>query len=209
MVNSFEPFRILVICTANVCRSPLAAHVLRSGLSPSQASNSTTGISGLVVDSAGIDVDPGDPMCPQSAARAGLDSPAHASASMTANALRLADLVLALDRTHRAAAARLAPDSRHKLFTLRQAAEIARLIANDSSRSRFPPGAPPLPAHPRERLRWLVAELDAGRGALAGLPEGSEDIPDNHGAKDHRATLDDVVAAASALGMALAELTSI
>jgi protein-tyrosine phosphatase len=201
-----EPFRILVMCTANVCRSPLAAHVLRHGVSREDETGETGRTATVEVSSAGIDVEPGEPMCAQSAARAGVDRGTHAATPLTAELLRAADLVLALDRTHRAAAARMAPDCRPRMFTLRQAAELAAPIALEVSQGQIPDGAPPLPTDPQERLRWLVGELDAARGALAGRPDGWEDIPDDHGARDHGATLDDVTRTAASLAATLADL---
>lgn len=205
MAEPAAPLRILVVCTANVCRSPLAADVLRRG---------TTGTR---ITSAGIDAVPGEPMCAQSAACAHDHDPqpdeaaatatetaaGHRATPLTADLLADADLVLVLDRTHRAAAARLAPACRPRMLTLRQAAAIAGQIASTVSQGDLPDGAPALPASPQDRLAWLVAELDAGRGTLAGWPEGREDIPDDHGTQDHRATLDDVARTAEALAVAL------
>jgi protein-tyrosine-phosphatase len=196
------PFRILVICTANVCRSPLAADVLGRAIVTTAA---------VEVTSAGTEAEPGERMCSQSAARAGVENDGVASAAstdhratlLTADLLQQADLVLALDRTHRAAAARLAPACRPRLFTLRQAAALAEGIQSTLERGELPDGAPPLPDTPHERRMWLVAELDAGRGTLAGWPEGREDIPDDHGAPDHSATLVDVAATATTLAKAL------
>lgn len=183
------PFRILVICTANVCRSPLAADVLRRGTILTE------------VTSAGTDAEPGERMCRQSATRAATID--HRARPLTPDLLADADLVLALDRTHRAAAARLAPQCRPRTFTLRQAAALAEHVAATLDGGQLPEGAPPLPSEPRERLTWLVAELDAARALLAGWPEGREDIPDDHGAPDHSATLDDVAVTAGRLAAAL------
>ena len=192
-----EPLRILVVCTANVCRSPLAADVLRT---------STTG---TLVTSAGTEAEPGERMCAQSAGRVGHDDAAratHRAQLLTADLLAQADLVLALDRTHLAAAARLAPECRPRMFTLRQAAAIAEHVAAALEWGGRPDGAPPLTASAMDHQTWLVAELDAGRGTVNGWPEGREDIPDDHGAPAHGASLDDVVATAGELAAALTVL---
>jgi len=196
-----EPFRILVMCTANVCRSPLAAQIL------TEATRANSELE-LDITSAGIDAEPGQPMCAQSAERAGDDPGSHRATALTADKLRQADLVLALDRTHRAAAARLDPGCRPRMFTLRQAAEFAARIVDEAAQGRIPEGAPPLPADAKGRLRWLVAELDAARGTLDGRLEGWDDIPDDHGETTHGVTLDHVGMTAHRLAAALATLAA-
>ena len=82
-----------------------------------------------------------------------------------------ADLILGLDLTHRSHLAKLAPPARPRTFTLRQAAALSALIAASLRAGGLPEGAPPLPAEPRGRLDWLIAEIDAARGQeAAGLP---------------------------------------
>jgi len=51
------------------------------------------------------------------------------------------------------------------------------------------PGAPPLPDDGSSRIAWLLAEMNAARGALAGADESVLDIADAHGDGDHRETL--------------------
>jgi len=94
-----------------------------------------------------------------------------------------------LDRTHRSAAARLLPSCRSRLFTLKQAALLADLVAQQLGSGDAPLGSPPLPKDPQDRLQWLVEEMDAARGALAGVSEEELDIIDEHGPQDHAKTL--------------------
>lgn len=195
---------ILVVCTANVCRSPLAAGRIQADLH-------AAGIEHATVRSAGTDADLGSPMCPQSATRLGQDPHDHAPRELTADLLQHADLVIALDRTHRAAAARLAPACRPRLFTLRQAADLATRIAEQVGQGAAPDGAPALPtgttpAAQIARLHWMIAEMDAARGLLAGAPDEDADIPDRHGPSEHRAPLADVDGAAARLAAALASV---
>jgi protein-tyrosine phosphatase len=192
-------FTILTVCTANVCRSPLAEAVLTqwAGTHPEVA---------VTVGSAGVDAEPGQPMCPQSAALAHPGDPSaatHQARELTADLLAGADLVLVADRTHRSAAARLAPRCRPRLFTLTQAADLAEAVAAHLQRGELPEGAPSLPTVPEERLRWLVAEMDAARGVRAGLPDEADDIPDDHGQHPHEATLQQVRAAAARIAAAM------
>jgi protein-tyrosine-phosphatase len=147
-------------------------------------------------------------MCDESAARAGEHRHSHRSTGLTIDGLRRADLVLALDRTHATAATQLAPGCRPRMFTLRQAAELASTIIDAATDSQFPEGTSLFSDHPQERLRWLVDQLDSARGTLAEQPEGWEDIPDDHGETTHGATLDEVSTTAHRLAAALATVTA-
>ena len=113
----------------------------------------------------------------------------HSSRQVTAESLHPADLILALDREHRSALARISPRSRSKTFTLRQAALLATQVHTTISAGQLPQGAPPLPdtSETSARLRWLVEEMDATRGMGSKLAEGDSaepwhplDIPDPH-----------------------------
>ena len=99
-----------------------------------------------------------------------------------------ADLVLALDRSHRSVLALLSAPSRSRTFTLRQAATVGAGLAQMLRSGSLPEGAPDLPDTDAERFRWWVEELDAGR-ALAQMYEQtgpdrlvyeSLDVPDPH-----------------------------
>lgn len=192
-----ETFRILTVCTANVCRSALAAEVLRQW----GASQHLTGV--ISVESAGTDAFPGAPMCAEGASVAGVRGDGHAARELTAGLLADADLILTADRTHRAAAARLLPSCRPRLFTLRQAATLAATLAETLAAGHLPEGAPPLPDGDPERLRWLVAELDAARGQRAGAADEDDDIEDQHGPEPHPGTLAEIVAATGQMTDAL------
>lgn len=107
------PSRVLVLCTANRCRSPLAAALLRARLEGSDA----------VVTSAGYL--PGGEPVPQDgvaiAATVGLDLSAHRSSQVSAAMLQDADLVLTAGREHARDAVALVPDVWPRVFTLLQA----------------------------------------------------------------------------------------
>jgi protein-tyrosine phosphatase len=175
-------FRILVVCTANVCRSPLAEIVLRRGLAGQHSEF-------VDVTSAGTHADAGQPMCAQGAAHAGVDPDVHRSRLLSAVDLADADLVLTADRSQRAAAARLDPSCRPRLFTLRQAAELAAHVSRTLAAGGVPEGAPPIPNEAAERLRWFMGEMDVARGSRAGRHEQDDDIEDRHGPGDHAATV--------------------
>lgn len=169
-------FRILTVCTANICRSPAAATLIRRG-APATIS----------VASAGVAATSGRPACDLATALVGGEVPDHASALVTATDLAAADLILALDRGHRSELASLAPRTRPKTFTLRQAAVLSDAVGQAVSAGRPIEGAPPLPADSVGRLRWWVAEMDAARGLIplaetmpTPFPVDPLDVPDPH-----------------------------
>lgn len=189
-------FRVLVVCTANICRSPASATLLRREFA-------AAGLSDVVeVESAGVSAVEGAPACDLSSALVGEfvsrhyagqepiepDVDAHRSRLVTTAMTQEADLILALDRSHRAALARIDPAARARTFTLRQAAGLSQVVAGYSEAGHVPPGAPPLPDPREDRLRWWVGELDAARGLTAvgasdepsGLQWHPEDVPDPH-----------------------------
>ena len=91
-------YRILTVCTGNICRSPLAEYALREAVAASDpagqvevASAGTTGWEG------------GNPIDPRAGAllrEHGIDPSAHRARRMDPQELREADLVLALDHDH-------------------------------------------------------------------------------------------------------------
>jgi protein-tyrosine phosphatase len=183
-------FSILVVCSANICRSPSATRGLRAGLAAAGVPEDV-----ISVHSAGVAAADGWPMCEVSDAltSAALASAgAHTSRRLTAELAKEADLILVADRGHRTAVAKLAPTTRNRTFTIRQAARLATWLIGDSgvvevarlkasgTVPQLPPDdvrlpVPPLPDAPDARLLWLVAELDAARG-LAPLPEERTDV---------------------------------
>lgn len=199
---------ILVVCTANICRSPAAATALRWRLG-------THGIGEqwVSVASAGVHAMDGAPMCPQSlsmvASGIGVSpksiDPPHLSRALTGEIVNSADLIFTADRTHRRDVVALSPTARTRTYTLRQGAHLAGWVASDtgplgialakSSGQVIDPldvlaSVPALPDEPAERLRWFAAELDAARGlAPTTQPRWPEwdphDIGDPHLEGDH------------------------
>lgn len=200
-----EPFEMLVVCTANVCRSPLAERVIGVKFADA-ASHGAIHEHVLLLRSAGTDAEPGDPMCAQSAAHVHFVPQGHRARLIKPRLLATAGLVVTADRGHRGECARMWPECRPRLFTLNQAAALAGQVAATLANGELPEGAPTLPRSEGDRLRWLVGEMDAARGSMAGMPEGYEDIIDEHGSVDHSLTLLQVVTAASTLGQSMIDV---
>ena len=114
-------FSILVLCTGNICRSPLAEQLLRAG---------TQEWPEVTVASAGTMAMVDKPMTDQAQALSGefggAGAETHRARDLTEAQLGDADLVLALSREHRRAIVRLYPRATRHTFTLR---EFARLVA--------------------------------------------------------------------------------
>lgn len=149
-----EPFRLVVMCTANQCRSPMAEALARDLLA-------RRGVAAEVT-SCGI-LDAGHPAA-EEAVRAvrslGLDLSSHVSRRLDADAVGRADLVLTMERRHLVEVAGVDMALVHRSFTL---PELARLAAALGPR---PPGSDP--------AAWIRA-ADAMRDPTRVLGMGGED----------------------------------
>ena len=90
--------RILLVCTGNICRSPLAAALLQRALAQ-------RGIDGLDVASAGTGAWDGAPVSEGAylvGLERGLDLSAHRARLLTRELVEEADLILTMARHHRA-----------------------------------------------------------------------------------------------------------
>jgi protein-tyrosine phosphatase len=121
------PFRILTVCTGNICRSPQAELLLRASFEaahPLDASWQPPEIS-----SAGTHALVGERM-PQPAAdllrEVDVDPDAHRGRQLTRELVEAADLILTMARDHRSAVVKLLPKASRYTFTLR---EFARAVA--------------------------------------------------------------------------------
>jgi protein-tyrosine-phosphatase len=88
--------RVLVVCSGNICRSPMAAAYLRH-----RARHA--GIPSLIVDSRGllgIEGEPADANARRVAAENGFDLNGHRSRGLRPDDVRSADLVLAMSLDH-------------------------------------------------------------------------------------------------------------
>ena len=112
MTRPDDAYRVLIVCTGNTCRSPMAAAALRRALGPEAER--------VVVESAGTSAGEGSPASEPSiriAAASGVDLTEHRSRRVTSESLRWADVVLVMEPAHRAAAVALGadPDRTHLL----------------------------------------------------------------------------------------------
>lgn len=113
---------VLLVCTANVIRSPLAAAMLQRTL------NGLSVSAPLEVGSAGVAARPGQPAAPEVveiAGRVGLDLSPHRAQPVTAELLGRSNLILTMTEAHRAALMRLLPSALPRTFALREFVRLA------------------------------------------------------------------------------------
>ncbi len=128
-------FRILTVCTGNICRSPLAESVLRQDLPEQYFSISSAGV---------MAVPNGKVPEPQIAIGRGIgitDLEYHRAQSLVPGKLGIADLVLGMSRGHRRKVARMDPLAVRKSFTLREFAHLAQYITPEDVEDCLPDSA--------------------------------------------------------------------
>jgi len=151
---------VLVVCTGNVCRSPIAEGLLRAALeaklgdqAPSVASAGTMGWVGSGADPASV----------EAAAERGVDISAHRARELRSDEVLAADLVLAMARDHEDALADLAPT---RTFTLKQLVRLLEALPA------------PGPGDPDAMLTARIADADdLRRNGFEGYPY-DEDVTD-------------------------------
>lgn len=180
-----DMFRIVCVCTGNVCRSPVAERLLASALGPSVA-----------VSSAGTLALVGQPMsAPMDAlvGEAGADPAGFTAQVLSAARLRDAGLVLAMTRAHRSAIVEVAPATVRRCFTLREYARLLGLLPTTA----LPEGSP------GERAAASIRPAAAQRRQAAA---DQDDIADPYRRGDHayRVAFDQVRTAVDQIAHVLA-----
>lgn len=159
-------FRILTVCSGNICRSPLAEQLLRNGLAD---------VEGVSVGSAGTIAMVGERMPPEAAelaARFGAtDAAAHRARQLDEQLIRDADLVLALAREHRRFVVETVPAATRTTFTLREFAHLAASV-NEADLAEVVGGSGDDAV--ANRLRGAVAAVAALRGVAVPLDSADD-----------------------------------
>jgi protein-tyrosine phosphatase len=117
---------LLVVCAANVCRSPLAEYLLTRGM------RSIPEFEAHSASSAGAGALVGAAICPRVDARIWAVAPdgadfarAHVARQLDADRIAGSALILTASKAERAAVARIDPSARPRTFTLREAVALA------------------------------------------------------------------------------------
>ena len=174
-----------MLCTANVCRSPMATAMLARELAARGQHARVT--------SAGMAADRTAPVPGEVAAVLadyGLDVTGHRSTPVTAADLARADLVLTMAREHLRQAVVLEPLAWPRAFTLRELARRGALAG---------------PRAPGESIAAWLARAHAGRSRMALLGDGEpDDVPDPFGGR-----LSDYQRAAAQISSAVGEVADL
>jgi protein-tyrosine phosphatase len=164
---------ILVVCTGNICRSPIAEGFLRELFAARNA--------GIGVGSAGTVGWDGSEATPESVAAAeewGADVSTHRARRLVAEMVREADLVVAMAAEHGERVVSLVPEARERTFTLK---ELVRIL------DTLPPADPDV--GPEANLAQRVPQAHAAREAGMAANPYDQDVADplGLGAESYRA----------------------
>jgi protein-tyrosine phosphatase len=167
-------FTVLMVCTGNICRSPLAERMLRArigaGADVVVLSAGTHGLTGHEIDgNSAITL-----------REFGIDADGHEAQRLDTRILERADLVLTATVEHRRILLEADPRLLQKVFTLREFARRAGELE--------PTGDYAIPSP--DRLRTRVTAIAGRRGVSAPATSATSDIADPFGGslKSARAT---------------------
>jgi protein-tyrosine phosphatase len=166
-------FRVLHVCTGNICRSPMGEHLMREGLRTRLGAAADA----FVIESAGTWGHAGAPMEPFALsvlATYGHDGSPFRARELVAELVAGADLVLGATREHRAAAVVLQPRAARKTFTLR---EFDRLLTGVD-----PAGLPT--GDLVKRAQAVVAGAASQRGLIRADKPADDDLADPYQAPE-------------------------
>lgn len=151
---------VLVVCTGNICRSPLGEGFLRREL---QARLTGTAPEVRSAGTAGWEGSGATPESVEAGAERGLDVSAHEARRLHVSMIEEAGLVLTMTAEHRSDVIAMAPSAGSKTFTLKELARLAEAL--------------PVPADAPD-LEERIAQADAlRRSGFEGNPH-DDDITD-------------------------------
>lgn len=167
-----DTYRILVVCTGNICRSPFAERLLRARLGERLGADATR----IEVASAGTWGLVGEAMMPEAAEtlrRYGGDPEGFAACALAEPQIEAADLVLGLTREHRGSVVTMVPRAASKTVTLLEYARLLGGVTNDDLGYAGP--------DPVERFRAITAAAFGRRGYVPIDDPSDDDVPDPFG----------------------------
>ncbi|HXY72730.1 MAG TPA: hypothetical protein VEM41_09310 [Actinomycetota bacterium] len=121
--------RILAVCTGNICRTPMAAGFLRSGL----AERGVTGVAVTSCGTVGWDGAEAVPETIQAMVERGVDVTGHRARRFEPGMARDADLILAMAAEHRDAIVAAVPEAADRTFTLKELSKLLDRLEMDAS----------------------------------------------------------------------------
>ena len=167
-VPSAEPFRLVFVCTANRCRSPMAEHLARRSLEKRHIPAEVCSVGRL---KGGLGATPG---AAEAMARRKFDLSNHVSAQLSPEVLADAHLVLVMERGHLSDVYQTLPDAIDHAFTLGEFPSLLRTIKRDPSLMST--------ASPFEGARQRIALANQARDPVRILVDDeSSDVADPMG----------------------------
>ena len=161
-------FRILTVCTMNICRSPSMAALLSDHIDHCQSSQVS-----FHVASAGVNARPGTPNCEIALAHVGRSELHSLSRQLTVGDTQAADLILVAQQSHVQQVLDVDPAARAKTISLRAMARHIDIALTQVETVATIGG-----------LRSLVDQLvlldDQTPLPTTRLPYGNNDVPDPH-----------------------------
>ena len=159
---------VIVVCTGNVCRSPIAEGLLRRATEHRPVGAPITVSS---AGTAGWEGSPATPEAVEAAAERGVDISGHVATRLRPGMAADADLVLCMAGEHRDLIAREEPEAAGRTFSLK---ELVRLLEDGARTAATPaariaaaararagaPGTPQPDGLPLDRYRVIASELD-------------------------------------------------
>jgi len=158
--------RILLVCTGNICRSPMAEAFVRHELDQ-------RGIGGISVESSGVSGWESSPPTSEAAdalREYGLDVSEHRARRLDRTMVESSELVVGLSAEHRDAVADLVPQAASRTFTLKELVYLLEVAA-----------AEPADGDPEHTLRSSVRAAAALRESDPSFRLRDEDVADPMG----------------------------
>lgn len=132
--SAASTFTTLTVCTANICRSPMAEYLLRGELDRQARLNEGFAATPIEVASArthGFRIAPMDPPAADQLRRLGGDPSNFRSRPLTDRLCEQADLILTATRQHRSFVLERVPRALWRTFTLQEFASAVAVVRRD------------------------------------------------------------------------------
>ncbi|MBA1838398.1 low molecular weight phosphatase family protein [Corynebacterium sp. zg912] len=164
-----KQFKILTVCTGNVCRSPQAEILLKDALPAEEIYVASAGTQALVGSHMPA-------MAQEAIGKANSDQ--HVGRQLTPEMIERSDLILGMAREHRRAVVELCPRARKRTFTLR---ELAMLV--EVTPDRYVAEALNASPDAREKMISAIEAVRLSKNLLTtSLADEDLDIIDPYGA---------------------------